>query len=201
MRKKIVALVALFLMIWPMGQGLAAEPTGKLDLPDHHAGMLGENEIMVRAYDLQVGTEYRIKMEVGYHQNPRTPPESESTKPSSYVEETTFIAEGSESLHTFYARLPDCHWQITAGFTLYYRNGDTWEWNDDEDATQGIDIWADCKTPPPPPCSPGTGTPGYWMNHPDAWPVEGIVIGGVTLFVLAGWMDPPLAFLLEGGAS
>ena len=28
-----------------------------------------------------------------------------------------------------------------------------------------------------------------------------LVIGFVTLFVLAGWMDPPLAFLLEGGAS
>jgi fumarate reductase subunit C len=28
-----------------------------------------------------------------------------------------------------------------------------------------------------------------------------LVIGAVTLFVLAGWMDPPLAFLLEGGAS
>jgi fumarate reductase subunit C len=28
-----------------------------------------------------------------------------------------------------------------------------------------------------------------------------LVIGGVTLFVLAGWMDPPLAFLLEGGAQ
>jgi fumarate reductase subunit C len=28
-----------------------------------------------------------------------------------------------------------------------------------------------------------------------------LVIGGVTLFVLAGWMDPPLEFLLEGGAS
>jgi hypothetical protein len=25
---------------------------------------------------------------------------------------------------------------------------------------------------------PGTGTPGYWMNHPEAWPVETIVIGG-----------------------
>ncbi len=30
-------------------------------------------------------------------------------------------------------------------------------------------------------CSPpGTGTPGYWMNHPDAWPVSSIVIGGTT---------------------
>jgi hypothetical protein len=28
--------------------------------------------------------------------------------------------------------------------------------------------------------APGTGTPGYWKNHPDAWPVEEITIGGVT---------------------
>jgi len=27
---------------------------------------------------------------------------------------------------------------------------------------------------------PGTGTPGYWMNHPEAWPVQQITIGGVT---------------------
>ena len=27
-------------------------------------------------------------------------------------------------------------------------------------------------------CSPGTGTPGYWMNHPEAWPVDAIYIGG-----------------------
>jgi chitodextrinase len=27
--------------------------------------------------------------------------------------------------------------------------------------------------------SPGTGTPGYWMNHPEAWPVDEITIGGV----------------------
>ncbi len=26
----------------------------------------------------------------------------------------------------------------------------------------------------------GTGTPGYWMNHPEAWPVTSIVIGGDT---------------------
>jgi hypothetical protein len=31
------------------------------------------------------------------------------------------------------------------------------------------------------PCTAkGTGTPGYWMNHPEAWPVDSIVIGGVT---------------------
>ena len=27
---------------------------------------------------------------------------------------------------------------------------------------------------------PGTGTPGYWKNHPEAWPVNSITIGGVV---------------------
>jgi hypothetical protein len=26
---------------------------------------------------------------------------------------------------------------------------------------------------------PGTGTPGYWKNHPGAWPVEEITVGGM----------------------
>ena len=26
----------------------------------------------------------------------------------------------------------------------------------------------------------GTGTPGYWKNHPDAWPVDSLTVGGVT---------------------
>ncbi|MCZ7639774.1 MAG: SpaA isopeptide-forming pilin-related protein [Verrucomicrobia bacterium] len=30
------------------------------------------------------------------------------------------------------------------------------------------------------PTNPGTGTPGYWKNHPAAWPVESITIGGIT---------------------
>lgn len=30
----------------------------------------------------------------------------------------------------------------------------------------------------PPHDGPGTGTPGYWMNHPEAWPVPSIIIGG-----------------------
>src|SRR5207248_632359 len=25
-----------------------------------------------------------------------------------------------------------------------------------------------------------TGTPGYWKNHPSAWPVTSLTIGGVT---------------------
>lgn len=28
--------------------------------------------------------------------------------------------------------------------------------------------------------NPGTGTPGYWKNHPDAWPVQSITIGANT---------------------
>jgi len=28
--------------------------------------------------------------------------------------------------------------------------------------------------------NPGTGTPGYWKNHPEAWPVSSITVGGVT---------------------
>jgi len=28
--------------------------------------------------------------------------------------------------------------------------------------------------------NPGTGTPGYWKNHPDAWPVSSITIGPNT---------------------
>ncbi len=35
-----------------------------------------------------------------------------------------------------------------------------------------------CETTQPP-CV-GTGTIGYWKNHPEAWPVESIVIGGKT---------------------
>ena len=30
------------------------------------------------------------------------------------------------------------------------------------------------------PDGPGTGTPGYWKNHPEAWPVDEITIGGET---------------------
>ena len=44
------------------------------------------------------------------------------------------------------------------------------------------DVWCQFAPPPPPPPpnAPGTGTPGYWGRHPEAWPVSSIVIGGVT---------------------
>ncbi len=40
---------------------------------------------------------------------------------------------------------------------------------------------------------PGTGTPGYWKNHPEAWPVETIVVGGVTYNKTdaISWLDRP----------
>lgn len=43
--------------------------------------------------------------------------------------------------------------------------------------------------------SPGTGTPGYWMNHPEAWPVDMIVIGGLdyTRDEAIAWMRMPVA--------
>jgi hypothetical protein len=33
---------------------------------------------------------------------------------------------------------------------------------------------------PPPPTNPGTGTPGYWKTHPEAWPIASITLGGVV---------------------
>lgn len=50
----------------------------------------------------------------------------------------------------------------------------------------GIDniLFVETIAPPPPPPPPvtcvGTGTLGYWKNHPEAWPVNAITIGGVT---------------------
>jgi hypothetical protein len=36
--------------------------------------------------------------------------------------------------------------------------------------------------PPPPPGCPGTGTPGYWMNHREAWPTDFVLqICGVVI--------------------
>jgi len=38
---------------------------------------------------------------------------------------------------------------------------------------------------------PGTGTPGYWKNHPEAWPVASITVGGVsyTMEQALFWLD------------
>jgi hypothetical protein len=46
----------------------------------------------------------------------------------------------------------------------------------------------------PPGCPPGTGTPGYWKNHPEAWPVGMIEIGGATYTQEEAlwWMNKPV---------
>jgi hypothetical protein len=43
----------------------------------------------------------------------------------------------------------------------------------------------------PPVTQPGTGTPGYWKNHPEAWPVSSITVGGVsyTRDQAIAWLD------------
>lgn len=43
----------------------------------------------------------------------------------------------------------------------------------------------------PPVSQPGTGTPGYWKNHPEAWPDPTITVGGVTYTVAQAlaWLD------------
>lgn len=47
---------------------------------------------------------------------------------------------------------------------------------------------------PSPLQQPGTGTPGYWKNHPEAWPTAGITIGGVPYSV-----DQAIAWLQKVG--
>ena len=42
--------------------------------------------------------------------------------------------------------------------------------------------------------NPGTGTPGYWKNHREAWPVSQITVGGVTYTV-----DEAIAILQKVG--
>ena len=41
---------------------------------------------------------------------------------------------------------------------------------------------------------PGTGTPGYWKNHPEAWPVTSITVGGRTYT-----MDEAISWLRKVG--
>jgi hypothetical protein len=45
------------------------------------------------------------------------------------------------------------------------------------------------------PTEVGTGTPGYWKNHPEAWPVDSIVIGGIT------YTKAQAIGYMEGGAG
>ena len=46
--------------------------------------------------------------------------------------------------------------------------------------TVGAELNTDFGFWQPPVQQPGTGTPGYWKNHPEAWPVEQITVGNTT---------------------
>ena len=49
-------------------------------------------------------------------------------------------------------------------------------WTEDEPQDSGTDFGFTKSAV----TNPGTGTPGYWKNHPEAWPVETITVGTVT---------------------
>ena len=52
----------------------------------------------------------------------------------------------------------------------------TVNWSDDEVQESSTDFGFDDSAA----ANPGTGTPGYWKNHPEAWPVATITVGGTT---------------------
>jgi hypothetical protein len=56
-----------------------------------------------------------------------------------------------------------------------------------------IDLTYDFGYRLPVPPGTGTGTPGFWKNHPEAWPVEQITIGGITYTKAQAiaWMETP----------
>ncbi len=167
-KTRIAWLVAIVALVTFTGIALAVEaPSGYLIVPDHHAGVLGDNDILVTATGLEASYSYLIAMNVSYHANPRTPPADAGYCEGlgGYTEVFDFLSDGTDVTHTFTVPLPDCHCQITAGFTLYYWDGQHWMWNGDERATEVVDIWSDCA---------GEGcTPGYWRNHFEHWPPTG----------------------------
>lgn len=50
----------------------------------------------------------------------------------------------------------------------------TWDENEFQDSSTDFGFTRSAVT------NPGTGTPGYWKNHPEAWPVDSVIVGGVT---------------------
>ena len=165
-KTRIAWLVAIVALVTFTGIALAVEaPSGYLMVPGHHGGVVGDNDIPVTATALEAGYDYVIKLDVAYHSNPRTPPEYEGYCEGlgGYEEwSVPFSGDPGEVTLTFTVPLPDCHCQITAGFTLLYKDWQGgWAWNGDERATEVVDIWSGCR---------GQGcTPGFWKNHLEDW--------------------------------
>jgi hypothetical protein len=63
-------------------------------------------------------------------------------------------------------------------------------WTDDESQDSNTDFGFVRSTA----SNPGTGTPGYWKNHPEAWPVPGVTVGGKYYT-----KDQAIAMLNEAG--
>jgi len=137
--------IAILVVIFT-GIALAqAPPSGYLIAPDHHEGVVGVNDIPVTATSLEDGVRYKIMMTASYHPNPRTPPGQGDTPPEGYTESNDpWYSDGNDLTHTFVVPLPDCHWQLSADFTLHYWTGEYWHWNGDDRASQSVDIWYDC---------------------------------------------------------
>jgi len=55
----------------------------------------------------------------------------------------------------------------------------------------GCEVNTDFGFSTPTVAQPGTGTPGYWKNHPEAWPVASLSIGGTTYTKaqILSWLD------------
>jgi hypothetical protein len=137
------AIFALMVLL-VLGTSAAWAASGYLIVPDHHAGVVGDNEIEVTATDLEPWTDYLLILDVFYHQNPRIPPPAGDFPPPGYTEYFQFSSDGSDVTKKFVVPMLSCHWQITACFTLYYwAAGEYWLWNGDERATQCVDIWSD----------------------------------------------------------
>jgi hypothetical protein len=61
----------------------------------------------------------------------------------------------------------------------------TLEYTGDADSSTDFGFFQSAKA------QPGTGTPGYWKNHPEAWPSPTVTVGGVTYTIAQAimWLD------------
>jgi hypothetical protein len=165
--KRMLLALALTVTVAMTLATVALAVTGYLVIPPDGPGMLGDNEITVTAAGLTAGECYRIKWQVIYVPNPRTPPGAGESPPDGYGGEYLWCEDGTEESLTVNALLSDCHWQPDAQFALYYSpTGDLTPpyWQYITGSAGETTRWYDCS---------GDGcTPVYWRNfdqHYDEW--------------------------------
>lgn len=86
------------------------------------------------------------------------------------VGETTWSQTFSYPAEALWQLYPDG----SVGFNLYFNIA---VYDGDHEVAHGKWDYEVCCIPQH---GPGTGTPGYWKTHPEAWPVTSLVIGGVS---------------------